>query len=138
LTAARGAASVRPPKIEVPWRRELVRVKRTTLLPALAALGAIAFASTAEAHFLTFKEARNATFNIAREDCEKRRTCDRFAAGPCTRVNAHKVKCRETLFGQNARGPYEIRIDVTVLIRPGSDKRFYRQKHERCEGPGCR
>jgi hypothetical protein len=112
-------------------------MKRTTLLLALAALGAMAFSSTAEAHFLTFKRARNATFNLAKQDCDKINACRRFGSGPCSRVSAHKVRCRETLIGHNPRGDWEIRIDVTILIKPGSDERFYRQKHQRCSGPGC-
>jgi hypothetical protein len=112
-------------------------MKRASLLLTLAALATTVFAAPAEGHFLTFKKARNATFNIAKRDCDRLSTCERYGAGPCTRINAHKVECRETLFGSNARGDYEIRIDVTVLIRAGSDDRFFKQKHERCLGPGC-
>jgi hypothetical protein len=112
-------------------------MKRTTLLLTLAALGTLVLASTAEAHFLTFKRARNATFNVAEQDCRKRDSCQRYEAGPCTRLNRHKVRCRETLHGENQRGSYEIRIDVTVLIKPGSQDRYYKQKNRRCKGPGC-
>jgi hypothetical protein len=112
-------------------------MKRTTLLLALAALATLVFASVAEAHFLSFKRARNATFNIAREDCNRINTCDRFSASDCVRLSAHKVRCRETLYGENRRGTYELRIQVTVSIREGSDDRYYKQSNASCTGAGC-
>jgi hypothetical protein len=112
-------------------------LKRTTLLLAIAGLLTLGVAGTAQAHFLTHKEARNATFQVARQDCNRINTCDRFGAGPCERLTAHRVRCRETLQGQNARGPYEVRVAVTISIRPGSDQRYFRKGNSNCFGPGC-
>jgi hypothetical protein len=112
-------------------------MRKATLLLALTALGAMVFASTAEAHVLTTKRARNATFNIAKRDCNRINTCDRYAASHCVRLTAHKVRCRETLQGQNARGPYELRVQVTISIRPGSNDRYFKQSNATCQGPGC-
>lgn len=113
-------------------------MKRATLLAALAVVFSLSFASVADAHILTFKRARNATFNIAREDCERLRTCDRFGARDCARRNAHKVVCVAFIEGQNARGTYECHRQVTVSIPAGSYDRFVRTRGDaRCTGPGA-
>jgi hypothetical protein len=108
-------------------------MKRTTLLLALSALGALAFAGTAEAHFLTHKQARNAAFNLVKRDCQRVPTCEGYAAGPSTRVSAHKVRVLTHFWGQNAQtGPYDCHRTYTILIKSGSNQRFYTEGPRRC------
>jgi hypothetical protein len=107
--------------------------KRTTII-ALVIAFALVFASVAAANFLTIKRARNATFNVMRQECDHVPTCDRFAAGPCTRVNAHKVRCTGHIFGQNARvGAYDCHRQVTIQVYQGSQDRFYKTSDRTCD-----
>jgi hypothetical protein len=94
-------------------------VRRTRLLLVLAIVGALVFTAVASAHVLTFKRARNATFVEARQYCNSFSSCTEFAAGPCERLSAHKVRCTGTV---RDRGGGVCRWPVTVRIERGSTK----------------
>lgn len=108
-------------------------MKRAAPPLALAALLALGFASVADAHILTFKRARNATLNVVQAECAKVRTCDGAAAGPCNRVSLHRVRCRGHFYGQNQKvGDYDCHRQVTILIYPGGDDRFFKSGRRKC------
>jgi hypothetical protein len=109
-------------------------MRKSTIILALTATIALVFASVAAANFLTIKRARNATFNVMREECNHVTTCDRFSAGPCTRVNTHKVRCTGHIYGQNARvGAYDCHRLVTIQIYPDSQDRYYKTSDRQCD-----
>ncbi len=99
----------------------------------LVAVVALVLAATAAANFLTTKEARNAAFNVMREECEKVPTCQGAAAGPCVRISDRKVRCLGHFYGSNNRtGPYDCHRQVSIRIYPDSDQRFYKTTERRC------
>ena len=109
-------------------------MKRLLSIMVVVALGALAFASVADAHFLTTKRARNATFNVMKTECDEVPTCQGYTAGPCTRLGDHKVRCLGHIYGRNARtGPYDCHRQVTIQIYDGSDDRFYKTSDRECE-----
>jgi hypothetical protein len=108
--------------------------KRLTTVLVLIALASLSVAAVAQAHFLTTKRARSATFNVMKQECEKVPTCQGFAAGPCTRLGDHKVRCLGHIYGRNARtGPYDCHRQVTIQIYDGSTDRFYKTSERECE-----
>jgi hypothetical protein len=96
-------------------------VRRTPLLLVLITVVALVFTAVASAHVLTFKRARNATFVEARQECNSFATCTEFAAGPCERLSAHKVRCR-ALVRDEAGG--SCRWPVTARIKRGGNRLF--------------
>ena len=109
-------------------------MKRLLSTAVIVALGAFAFASVADAHFLTTKRARNATFNVMKTECDEVPTCQGYTAGPCRRLANHKVRCLGHIYGRNARtGPYDCHRQVTIQIYGGSDDRFYKTSDRKCE-----
>jgi hypothetical protein len=109
-------------------------LKRLTLMVAAAALAALVLASTAQAHVLTFKEARNAAFQLVKRECNRYAGCDGYQAGPeQSRVNAHKVRVKTHFWGSNAQiGDYDCHRIYTISIRNGSDRRYYKQGPRTC------
>jgi hypothetical protein len=104
-----------------------------SICAAAVAVVALALAAPAIANFLTVKEARSATFNVMREECDKVPTCQGFQAGPCVRVSDRKVRCLGHFYGRNKRtGPYDCHRQVAIRIYPGSDQRFYKASERRC------
>src|SRR3954447_8888729 len=110
------------------FRVDMDRVMRKPLtILALVAAFVLVFAAVAEANFLTLKRARNATFNVMRQECNHVPTCEKFSAGPCERIDARKVRCTGHILGQNERvGAYDCHRQVTVQIYEGSADRFYK------------
>lgn len=109
-------------------------MRRPLKILALVTAFALLFAAVAEANFLTIKRARNATFNVMRQECNHVPTCDKFAAGPCERIDARKVRCTGHIYGQNARvGAYDCHREVTVQIYPDSQDRFYKTTDRVCD-----
>jgi hypothetical protein len=115
---------------------EVGALKKFTLAVAAASVMALmlAFAGTAQAHVLTFKEARNAAFNLVKRECNNFQGCNGYQAGPEQhRVNAHKVKVRTHFYGSNLQvGDYDCHRIYTILIKPGSDQRFYKRGDRNC------
>jgi hypothetical protein len=114
---------------------EVGLLKRLTIAVAAAALFGLVLAGPAQAHVLTFKEARNAAFNLVKRECNNFQGCDGYQAGPeQQRVNAHKVKVRTHFWGSNLQaGPYDCHRIYTILIKPGSDQRFYKRSNRNCK-----
>jgi hypothetical protein len=109
-------------------------MKRTLTILALAAAASLAFAGVAQANLLTIKRARNAAFNVERQECNHVPTCDRFAAGPCTRLDPQKVRCVGHIYGTNARvGAYDCHRQITVQIYDGSQDRYYKTGPRTCD-----
>jgi hypothetical protein len=107
-------------------------VKKATILISAVAVLSLSVASLADAHTLRIKTSRNATFNVAKVQCERLNTCDRYGAGKCRVRNQHKVVCGAFLEGQNARGPYRCTFPVTVSIQDGSNQRYVNPGPVRC------
>jgi hypothetical protein len=111
-----------------------ISLKRLTLALAAAALAALMLAGSAQAHVLTFKEARNAAFDLVRQECQRYQGCDGYQAGPeQRRINAHKVKVKTHFWGSNAQvGDYDCHRIYTILIREGSNQRYYTRGPRNC------
>lgn len=107
-------------------------MKKASIMGALVAVAALSVASSAGAHTLQVKESRNATFNVAKSECDRLTTCDRYGAQRCRVRNQHKVVCGAFLEGQNARGAYKCTFPVTVSIQNGSNQRFVNAGQVRC------
>jgi hypothetical protein len=109
-------------------------LKRLTLAVAAASVLALMVAVPAQAHLLTFKEARNAAFNLVKRECNNFQGCDGYQAGPeQRRINAHKVKVRTHFYGSNLQvGPFDCHRMYTILIKPGSNDRFYKRSDRNC------
>lgn len=99
-------------------------MKKASITGALVAVMALSLVSLADAHTLQVKESRNATFNVAKAECERLNTCERYGAQRCRVRNQHKVVCGGFIEGQNARGAYRCTFPVTVSIQNGSNQRF--------------
>ena len=107
-------------------------MKKASIMGALVAVMALSVATFAEAHTLRIKTSRNATFNVAKSECDSLNTCDRYGAQRCRVRNQHKVVCGAFLEGQNARGAYKCTFPVTVSIQDGSNQRFVNTGRVRC------
>jgi hypothetical protein len=66
---------------------------RRALPPVLLVIAALAFASVASAHILTFKLAHRAAEAEAREYCNSFSSCTHFGARSCQRFTAHRIRC---------------------------------------------
>lgn len=110
-------------------------MKKATLLAVTAAAAvalSLSVSPMAGAHTLQVKESRNATFNVARVECERLRTCERYGAQRCRVRNQHKVVCGAFLEGTNPNGAYRCTFPVTVSIKDGSNQRYVNPGNVRC------
>ena len=110
-------------------------MKKAAILVAVASLATLVFASTADAHRLTFNQAVNVAEKVTKKDCTKKPNCVAYgvnlAEDPCSSVNVHKVSCNQHLVVQNPDGSQiDCHRSLQMFIKRGFSRRliFYRYR----------
>jgi hypothetical protein len=89
-------------------------MRRIALLASLVLVGVLGFATLADAHRLKKQRALRASANVAKQECNDIPSCVDYGAGPCQRINAHRVRCDAIVRDPLAQCEFKVRVRLTA------------------------
>jgi hypothetical protein len=110
-------------------------MRKVLIVLSLAAIAAMAFAATAQAHTLSFKRAAAVARAVAERDCNKDVYCQGYGAfkNDCRRGSQHRVRCFALTVGTRPDGTqYGCERPVLVKMKKDSFKLVFVTGNKTC------